>query len=473
MTNSRKLIIEVVADASSVDRGLKKAERSASGFSRRIQSRTGPGGLLGDAFGGVGKAGPIGAGIAAGAAVATVALKKFTAAGSDLNEQITKSEQVFGASSKSIDAWSKTTAKSAGISRTQALEAAGTFGNLFSSMKIGEKPAAQMSKRLVGLASDLASFNNANPEDVLLALRSGLIGEAEPLRKFGVLLSETRVQQQAMADTGKLNAKQLTDQEKAAARFELILRDTTKAQGDFSRTSGGLANQQRILKARFADVQAEIGVKLLPIITKLAAKAIEFLDWSEKNWPRFAKAIGDTYRSAKPVIDNIVASVKAVGDVVLGVVKIIQGIRDGEWSKVWGGMKQVVVNQVEFMYRAFAALPVKIAKAIGKAAFGQVERLFTAALNRIIGLINKAIGAYNRIPFVPNIPKIGNIGAAAAPSPPSRSVRSRPDEGTRGPASAAPVVNVYMDSKKVGSSVRRTNTVHARANPTQRRGRRR
>lgn len=190
-------------------------------------------------------------------------------AASDLNESLSKVDVVFGKNAETIRDWSETAAESMGISRQQALEAAGTFGNLFTAMEIGQKPATDMSKGIVQLASDLASFNNANPEDVLLALRSGLVGEAEPLRKFGIQISAARTEAEALAMGLAKTEDALTDADMAQARYSLILQDSTKAQGDFKRTSEGVANQQRILKARFKDTAAEVGTSLLPIGEKL------------------------------------------------------------------------------------------------------------------------------------------------------------------------------------------------------------
>jgi hypothetical protein len=121
----------------------------------------------------------------------------------------------------------------------------------------------------------MASFNNADPTQVLQDIRSGLVGEAEPLRKYGVLLSEARVQQLALSQTGKSSVKSLTDQEKALARVAIIFKDTAAAQGDFARTSGGLANQERILKAEVADLEANLGKLLLPAVTKLTGVLVD------------------------------------------------------------------------------------------------------------------------------------------------------------------------------------------------------
>ena len=126
--------------------------------------------------------------------------------------------------------------------------------------------AEQMSKGLVSLAADLASFNNASPEETLEAMRSGLAGETEPLRRFGVFLSDARLKQEAMSRGLYDGRGALSASAKASATYALILRDSADAQGDFRRTSGSLANQQRVLRAQYADVTTELGRALLPAV---------------------------------------------------------------------------------------------------------------------------------------------------------------------------------------------------------------
>jgi phage-related protein len=124
--------------------------------------------------------------------------KKAVDAASDLGEQVNKASVVFGKSAPVILDWSKTTAKGLGISQRAALEAAGTFGNMLVPMGVARDEAARMSKRMVTLGADMASFNNASPEETLDAIRAGLAGETEPLRRFGVFLNEARIQQEAL-----------------------------------------------------------------------------------------------------------------------------------------------------------------------------------------------------------------------------------------------------------------------------------
>lgn len=124
---------------------------------------------------------------------------KAIQAASDLNEQMNKTGVVFKDAAPAMLEWSKTSATALGMSRRQALEAAGTFGNMLVPMGFARKEAAGMSQRMVRLASDMASFNNATPEQTLDAIRAGLAGETEPLRRFGVFLNEARIKQEALS----------------------------------------------------------------------------------------------------------------------------------------------------------------------------------------------------------------------------------------------------------------------------------
>lgn len=261
---SRKISVEILGDSRSLERA----------FARSAQS----GQKMNVAFAGMGRA-AAGAGLAFfGAQGVIQGLEDSVKIASNLAEQTAKSRQVFRGFSGDVEAWAKTTSEGFGIARDQALEAAGTFGNLFRTVHLAPAEISQMSRSLVELAADLASFNNTDPDDALLALRSGLVGEAEPLRRYGARLSEARVQQEALRATGKKTAKGLTEQEKALARYRIILEDTKTAHGDFARTQDGFANKTRKLSAAFRDLKGEIGTGLLPALTAvvdITAKAIK------------------------------------------------------------------------------------------------------------------------------------------------------------------------------------------------------
>ena len=199
----------------------------------------------------------------------TAGAKTAIDAASALNEQMSASQQVFGKHAKGIQDWAKTGAQSFGMSQREALGAANAFGNMAQAAGLTTGESAAMSKSMVQLAGDMASFHDQDPTEMLRTLQSGLAGEAEPLRKFGVLLSEAAVKQKAyqmgLAKTGS----ELTEAQKVQARYALIMESTTKAQGDFARTGDSVANQQRKLAAETENTAAAFGQALLPAMQAL------------------------------------------------------------------------------------------------------------------------------------------------------------------------------------------------------------
>ena len=188
-------------------------------------------------------------------------------AASNLQETCSKTQQLCGANTDQIIEWSKSTAQSLGQSQQQALDAASTFAIFGRSAGLGGEDLVKFSTDFTALASDLASFNNTTPEEAIQAIGAALRGENEPIRRYGVLLDEASLKQAALKEGIISSTKEaLTPQTKVLAAQAAIYEQTLAAQGDFGRTSGGLANQQRILSAEFANLQATVGEALLPVM---------------------------------------------------------------------------------------------------------------------------------------------------------------------------------------------------------------
>lgn len=236
----------------------------------------------------------------------------------DMTESISKSRVVFGGASSDIERFGDTTAKSLGISKRSAIEAASSFGNFFTGLGKSQGIAASMSKKMVTLAADLGSFNNIDPTLVLDKLRAGLAGEAEPLRIMGVFLNEAKVKAKAM-ELGLADANgELSEGAKVTARYNIILDETKTAQGDAARTSDNLAQKQRQLTAAIDDQQAKLGEKLQPAfldLTKIAldtTEALGGLSWLFDNemTPGTIKFVDATVKIPGPLKE---AGLKALG----------------------------------------------------------------------------------------------------------------------------------------------------------------
>jgi hypothetical protein len=355
-------LVRVEYDDDAVQKGLKSTQSS----SQRAFKAMSKGAIV--ALGGI----AVGAASAVKAAV-------------DLGEQVNKTKVVFAGSEKQLLSWGKTTAKTFGISNRAALEALGTFGNMLVPMGFARKEAAGMSKTMVELAADMASFNNASPEDTLLALRAGLAGETEPLRRFGVFLNVDRMEQEALTEgiiagekALKAQGGQLTAQQKALATFSIIMKDTKDTQGDFVRTSSSLANQQRILTASWEDARAELGTSLLPVVTSLA------------------RGLGSLINLTKEHSSVVKIAVVTIASLATGIIAVNLGL------SIYNSRIATAIVRTKAMRLALAATPLGIvALAVGALAIAYLRAKqetdeFTQATNRAKNALNGMITAADR-----------------------------------------------------------------------------
>jgi phage-related protein/predicted nucleic acid-binding Zn-ribbon protein len=226
---------------------------------------------------------------------------------SDLAETANKINTVFGSAAGSINAFAASAARDLGQSKQSALDAAATFGVFGKAAGLTDTQLGGFSTRLVGLSSDLASFYNTSPEEAIEAIGAALRGEAEPIRKYGVLMDDATLKQAAFEAGLIRSTKQaLTPAQKTMAAYNLIMTQTKDAQGDFGKTSDGLANQQRILAATLENVRAKLGEGLLPLITVLMGRLTAGLgsDAVQKAVDGISKAIGSLAESLKALFSG-------------------------------------------------------------------------------------------------------------------------------------------------------------------------
>ena len=213
-------------------------------------------------------------------------------AASNLQESMQKVNVIFGKGASEVEKFAASAARNLGQSKQSVLDAAGAFGTFGKAAGLSGQDLAVFSNDFTTLATDLASFNNTSPEEAVQAIGAALRGEAEPLRRFGVLLNDATLKQEAL-NLGIYDGKgALTAQQKILAAQAAIYKQTTDAQGDFLRTSDGLANSQRTLSAEFANIQAQLGMKLLPLMEEFTNSLIDISDWVRRN-PRAFGIIGD------------------------------------------------------------------------------------------------------------------------------------------------------------------------------------
>ena len=209
-------------------------------------------------------------GIVTGAVAAIAKLvqlgKESVELASDLQEVQNVVDTVFGNMSGEIDSFATDAITQFGLSQTAAKQFASTMGAILKSMGFRGQELSDMSTNLAGLAGDLASFYNIDAETAFQKLRAGITGEIEPLRQLGINLSQANLEQFRLSRGITTAYNAMTEQEKALLRYQYILEATGDAQGDFSRTSGGWANQVRVMREQINAIKAEIGSGLMEIL---------------------------------------------------------------------------------------------------------------------------------------------------------------------------------------------------------------
>lgn len=195
-----------------------------------------------------------------------VAAKSAADDASNLNEAGNAVSVVFGKATPKLSAFAKTAAQEAGLSMRQFYEDVTPVGAALQNAGFSADQAATASINLAKRAADMASVFNVDVNEALGAIQSGLRGEADPLERFGVGLSAAAVQAKAMQLGLADSTAALTNHDLAQARLALIMDQTNKLAGDFTRTSGSLANAQRINAAETENQRAKLGQGLLPVM---------------------------------------------------------------------------------------------------------------------------------------------------------------------------------------------------------------
>jgi hypothetical protein len=378
----RTLTVKIIGDDKSLLNAFTRSSRASRQFGQSVERASRGAAVATVGFRGLGRSIAFASGAFLGGAGFVAGVRRALDAASDLEEQTNKTNVLFGQSAGTIRSWARTTANSIGISQSAALEAAGNFGAMFETIGVGDRVSAQMSQRLVQLAADLASFANQDPSDMLDRLRSGLAGEAEPLRRFGVLLSEARVKTEAYRSGIAEAGAELTEQQKVQARYILILRDSAAAQGDFARTSESVANQERINAALREQAAATIGRVLLPAYGEILQTLNRWLA-DEKN-----------LQAAEEVTERLLANVAAAARTFADVIRLLVPILERTVSVLGGTERAVKLLIAAFVAAKVVAFTGALTGLSTQAliATGRVTAL-RAALLRLgaIGLITIAI----------------------------------------------------------------------------------
>jgi hypothetical protein len=308
---------------------------------------------------------------------------------SDLNESQNAVTVTYGKQAKAVKKLGRESAKSLGLSNTEFNSLAVRFENFAKIVSGGNgKKVVTTLDDLTTRASDFASVMNLDAAEAATLFNSGLAGETEPLRRFGIDMSAASVQAYAYANGIAESGTKLTEAQKIQARYATLMEQTSKTQGDFTNTSGELANQQRILSARFEDTKAKLGKALLPILSEAADFLLDkgipaferFSDWfGEKGVPKAKRFAGFVKADVIPVVQELGGYAETaagfVGDMISG------------FSKMPSWAKKALVGGAAAGFAANKVLP-----GGAKGAGGSLLGLVTKAKPLPVFVVNNGVG---------------------------------------------------------------------------------
>lgn len=249
MAADGSVIIDTRMDTTGVQNGVSAIKQSFNGLGSAVKKI---GLLIGGAFA-VGKLVQFG--------------KECVELGSDLAEVQNVVDVTFTTMSDKVNEFAKNAMTSAGLSETMAKRYVGTFGAMSKSFGFSEAQAYDMSTALTQLTGDVASFYNISQDLAYIKLKSVFTGETETLKDLGVVMTQSALDQYALANGYGKTTSAMTEQEKVALRFAFVQEQLSAASGDFIRTSDSWANQVRVMQLQLQSLKATVGQGLINIFT--------------------------------------------------------------------------------------------------------------------------------------------------------------------------------------------------------------
>jgi hypothetical protein len=267
--------------------------------------------------------------------VAGSALLFVTKKASDLEETTSKFNTVFRGTRDEARKFEKDLVQAYGLSTLEARKSLASIQDFLVPMGIARGEATNLSGAFVKMATDLGSFNNLPTAEVMIAIQSGLSGMGMPLKRFGVNLTQTRIEQN-LFNKGLIKTKaDITTALRAQETYNIILEDSSDSIGDTIRTQGSFANQLRIATNRIEDLTTATGDSFLPIMTELVSIFNKEIIPAMTKW---AGEFGKSKEGAEKLI-KIISKIVTVLQGFVGLVKIAISAQVALWLALTGHFK--------------------------------------------------------------------------------------------------------------------------------------
>jgi hypothetical protein len=200
-------------------------------------------------------------GAAAGAAALAIGAAglKIIGVAADADATTQKFNTVFKEYAAGTQQWADQYSAAAGRSRIDVMAWASSIQDTLVPMGYSREEAAKMSQQLVQTGVDLGAFYDQADSDVMEKITSGLVGNTENWREWGVVASENAIKQELINTLGEEGAKNATEAQKVQARLNILMKGTADAQGQAAREADSYQSQLKKLSGQIKDMMAEAG----------------------------------------------------------------------------------------------------------------------------------------------------------------------------------------------------------------------
>lgn len=265
----------------------------------------------------------------------------------DLDEQISKTSQVFKTQAKEVDSFTRSAIDNFGMSELSARNIANVYGSIGTGVGIADKENANMATTLTELTSDMAAFNDVSLDRAATALKGVYTGETESIKDMGISLSQTSLDAYALEKGLGKSTSQMSEAEKISLRYQYVL-DRMGKQGSIgaaTREMDSFNGQSR----KFVENMIEIGKKIgdvvkeaiTPFLLKLNELAEGFRKMGDGRIQSVAKALVAVAVLA-PALLGIAKVLGIVQGALSGLSKAMLFLKDtkiaGAFAKIFGGV---------------------------------------------------------------------------------------------------------------------------------------
>lgn len=258
-----ELNIIISAKTEGINKKLEQVNKRIDGMVNHTEKASNK---MNSAFSKIGNV--IGLALGAKAVKAVLSLgKEAVGFASDITEVQNVVETAFGSMTSQVEAWASKSIEQFGMSQLTAKRTASTYMAMSKGIGMAGQEAADMAMKAAERTADIASFYNMSQQEADTMVQSIWTRETESLKRIGVVMTDTNLNNYALANGYGKTTAAMTQAEQVRLRYAYVMEQTNLAAGDFLRTQDSWANQTRILSERWKEFLSLMGSGLIQVLT--------------------------------------------------------------------------------------------------------------------------------------------------------------------------------------------------------------